>query len=167
MRTLSQKLDSTTLKEPPSEWPKSGGSRRAVIATFPIDPSAGELGAVPLVFPYGTIRHRAGRSDRRQTRVAAFLPEWQWRACGTGCTLLLFCGNERVRNGVNGESDAILHADLPQQLGHMGFHGALPNSEGRPNFLVGAARDQQFQDLLLPVGKAGAAGGRHTTWRGI
>src|SRR5260370_23998660 len=48
----------------------------------------------------------------------------------------------------------------------MRFHCTLPNAEGRPDFLVGAARDQQFQDLLLPVGKAGAAGGKHTTWRG-
>src|ERR1700694_6000120 len=48
----------------------------------------------------------------------------------------------------------------------MGFHCALPNGERRTDFLVGAARDQQFQDFLLPVGKAGAAGGKHTTWRG-
>ena len=64
-----------------------------------------------------------------------------------------------MRNGMYRESDTILHADLPQQLSYVGFHRALFNPEGRPDFLVGAARDQQFQDFLLPVGKGGAAGG--------
>src|SRR5713101_5496771 len=88
-------------------------------------------------------------------------PQW----C-TDCALLLFCDNQRVCKGVNRERYTILHADFPQQLGHMGFHCALPDAEGRPDFLVRSARHQQFQDFLLPVGKAGAAGGKHTTWRG-
>src|SRR6266851_9661646 len=66
--------------------------------------------------------------------------------------------------GVNREGDTILHADFPQQLGHMGLHGTLPNSEWRPDFLVGVARDQQFQDFLLPHGKARAAAGKSTNW---
>jgi hypothetical protein len=41
---------------------------------------------------------------------------------------------------VNRECDTILDADLPQQLGYVGFHCALPNAKGRPDFLVGAAR---------------------------
>src|SRR6266478_3667568 len=80
-------------------------------------------------------------------------PQW----C-TDCALLLFCDNQRVCKGVNRERDAILHADFPQQLGHMGFHCTLANAEGRPDFLFGPARDQQFQYFLLPVGKGGAAG---------
>src|SRR6266478_5126517 len=80
-------------------------------------------------------------------------PQW----C-TDCALLLFCDNQRVCKGVNRERDAILHADFPHQLGHMGFHCTLANAEGRPDFLVGPARDQQFQYFLLLVGKGGAAG---------
>src|SRR6266851_3728025 len=48
----------------------------------------------------------------------------------------------------------------------MGFHCTLPNAEGRPDFLVGAAHHQQFQDFLLPVGKAGATGGESTSRSG-
>src|SRR6266852_3656321 len=48
----------------------------------------------------------------------------------------------------------------------MRFHCTLPNTEGRPDFLVGAARDQQFQDLLLPVGKGGAADGENMSRSG-
>ena len=60
---------------------------------------------------------------------------------------------------MNRERDTILHADFPQQLGYMSFHRTLFNAEGRPDFLVGAARDQQLQDFLLPIGKGDAAGG--------
>ena len=50
---------------------------------------------------------------------------------------------------MDGESDAVLHADFAQQLCDVRFDGALDRSPVRRDLAIGAARDQQPQHFAL------------------
>src|SRR5438132_10828462 len=62
-----------------------------------------------------------------------------------------------MRYGVYGKSNAILHAYLAHQLGHMGFDGALLDAQLGADFLVRPAYHQHLQNLLFPIRKGHAA----------
>ena len=62
-----------------------------------------------------------------------------------------------MRNGVYRQSNAVLYAYFPHQLGYVRLHGALLNAQDGANFLVGAAHDQHLQNFLFAVGERHAA----------
>src|SRR5437879_12147378 len=60
----------------------------------------------------------------------------------------------------------VLHTYFTHQLGHMGFHRALLDSERGADFLVGAPGDQHFQNFFFAVGESDAARGEDPSRRG-
>src|SRR5260370_4804038 len=71
-----------------------------------------------------------------------------------------------MRNGMDGKSDTVLHADLAHEFRQMGFHGSLFNSQNRTDFLVGTASDQQLQHFFFAIRESNAACGKNSTGRG-
>ena len=62
-----------------------------------------------------------------------------------------------MRDGVHRERDAVLHSNLAHELGYMGLHGALFDTQHRADLLVRAAHHQQFEHFLLAIGKRNPA----------
>ena len=56
-----------------------------------------------------------------------------------------------MSDGVDRQSDAVLHSDLAHELTDMRLNGALFDTEFVSDFFVGAARDQQLQHFTLTV----------------
>ena len=78
----------------------------------------------------------------------------------------LLGGNERMRDGVNGEGNSILHANLAHEFGNVGLDGAFLNAEYRANLFVGAADDQHLQNLFFTIRERHTASGKHSSRTG-
>src|SRR5450755_500281 len=64
-----------------------------------------------------------------------------------------------MRDGVDRERDAVLHADFAHQFCYVSLHRALFDAEGGADFFVGAARNQHLEDFFFAVGEGDASGG--------
>src|SRR5208337_4255086 len=67
--------------------------------------------------------------------------------------------HQGMRDGMDGEGDAVLHADFAHELRDVSFNGALFDAEGGADLFVGAAGNQHLQNFLFAVGKGNPAGG--------
>ncbi len=56
-----------------------------------------------------------------------------------------------MSDGVDRQSDAVLHSDLAHELTDVRFNGTLLNTERVADFPVRSARDQQFQHFTFTV----------------
>ncbi len=58
-----------------------------------------------------------------------------------------------MRDGVDGEGDAVLDSYFAHQFGYVSFYGAFFDAEGRADFFVGATGYQHLQDFFFAVGE--------------
>src|SRR5208282_72025 len=70
---------------------------------------------------------------------------------------------QRMSDGMDGEGDAVLHADFAHQFRDVSLHRALFDAESRSDFFVGAAGNQHLENFLLAISKANPSGGEDAT----
>jgi hypothetical protein len=69
-------------------------------------------------------------------------------------------GDERAIDGLHGQFDAAVSAQLALHAGDVGFDGALLNSQLGGDFAVGASQHDEFENLQLAIGELGPSTGR-------
>src|SRR5205814_2346339 len=81
------------------------------------------------------------------------------------CRLVLAGGDQRMSDCVNGERNPVLHTNFAHQLGDVGLHRTLFDSEDGADFLIGSAGYQELQNFFLTIGECDAPGGKDASGR--